>query len=413
MGNSIILISVEDGNITRSIMRQLSDIKEYGRDFSFYLSKVNLRADSEVAEIKSKIEEQLKNHFDISKNVTPIGKSDGNSLARVIDQIDPEELFKGLFVNELKDNYFETIDSINTYISTFTKDKAENENAITELKNGIEQIVRKRNAMLDEAKDKYADININGIVNAVGRSLSESIEELIQTATTKGQEAFAQNITEIVRHTLISKVKIAISDISDNIINDFSIELTNLESVMSSFTMNDNWLGKITESTKNLFNSANGALKDIITKRKSKGNTDKIYKTITTLLAITTKIVNPMLELVIVFLPDILAGIFGSIQKKKQNEEIRSNLLNRVIPSIKQDLRSKLPLIFTERVNNIINEISNKFEDELQDKSNSIETMENEKQNKIKNIEEEIAKLNTIKENINNISNNLLFIHEA
>ena len=46
-----VLISVEEGTVTRSTLRQLSEFHEFDKTFSIFLSKANLRSDSEIGEI--------------------------------------------------------------------------------------------------------------------------------------------------------------------------------------------------------------------------------------------------------------------------------------------------------------------------------------------------------------------------
>ncbi len=406
----IVLTSVEEGNITHSMVRQLLDINEFGREFSFFLSKSNLKPESEVNEIKNKIENQLEEYFNIAKNVIPIDDDGSKALMNVINTIEPERLFENLFIAELKNDYLSLIEKINTSISALKKDKTENENVIVELKNSIEKILQKRDKMLLEAKEKYTDIGINRIVDSVGQELSSSIEELVKTALSGNQEALSQKITEIVRHILISKVKGSMVEMSDNIVNDFADELKDINSTLSSFSMNENWLGSITDSTKKMFDSATNSLSSIVDNRKGKIDAGKLFKTITTVLAVTTTVLAPILEVVIIFLPDILSAIFGSIQKKKQEEQVRNDLLTTVIPSIKRGVRDKLPEIFNEQVNKLIKQISEQFEGVLQEKKDSISKIEEEKKGKINNIEQEILKFTDAKDQITNLANEVIFL---
>ena len=119
----IILTSVEDGTITRSMVRQLTDIREYGRDFSFFLSKTNLRAKSEAEAIAQNVSEQIEEHFDIEQEVILIDDNGGESLSKILFSIDPNSLVKNLFIDDLKDNYYSITEIINTTISAYSTPK--------------------------------------------------------------------------------------------------------------------------------------------------------------------------------------------------------------------------------------------------------------------------------------------------
>ncbi|MGM0609267.1 MAG: dynamin family protein [Candidatus Muiribacteriota bacterium] len=405
----IVLTSVEDGSITRSMTRQLSDIQEYGRDFTFFLSKTNLRAESDIDEVIEKIEEQIEDTFDTSKKVLKLGLNSGESLNEILDGIDPEELFKDIFLIPLKENYSNIVENLNTNIAVLKKNKSENLDAVKELKKGLENLEKKRNSMIDQAKQKYSDTNVASIVSAVGKDLSDSSDELAQAALKGGETALSQSITEIVRHSLIENVKYSMSSIGENIVNDFSLSLNSLNYTISSFSINEDWLSKITESTKMMMERTQTFLDNSSDTLLNKEKSGTIYKAISTILAVTTQIINPVLELIIIFLPDIILGFFKSSQEKKQLQEIKSSILTEVIPSFKRQLSMKLPQIFEEQVDELIQNIAKEFENELSEKQSAIESMEKEKETRIDDINSEIKIYEDLSLKVTELTNKVLF----
>lgn len=406
----IVLTSVEDGIITRSMVRQLSDIQEFGREFSFFLSKANLRADSEVKEVTETVKEQIEDHFDLSQDVVPIDNYGGKSLHKILTQIDPESLFKSLFITELKDNYYTITETINTSISALGKSKAENENAIVELKQAINELVKERDRMLAEAKEKYSDVKVNSIVEAVGTELSSSSDELVAAAINGGQEALSHLITEIVRHSLIINIKDSISEIGNEIVDNFSVNLSSINNAMSNFTISENWLNQMAANTKKMLQTVQSGISDIVNERKKKKNADQLYKAITTVLAVTTDIALPIIEIVIFFLPDLLSGIFKQRQQQQQKEQIRNTILTQLIPSIKRELRTKLPEIFNQQVQEVIVSISNNFESAIQEKQETIATTQRDIESKIADTEQTIAEYKDVNAKILVLANNTLFV---
>ncbi|MGE4519549.1 MAG: dynamin family protein [Desulfobacteraceae bacterium] len=405
----IVLTSVEDGSITRSMTRQLLDIQEYGRDFTFFLSKTNLRAGSDIEQVIEKIEEQIEDTFNFSKKVLKLGVNSGESLNEVLNGIDPEKLFKNIFLNPLRQNYSNITENLNTNISALKKSKNENLDAVKELKKGVENLIKKRDSMIAQAKQKYSDANVASIVNAVGKDLSDSSDELAQAALRGGETALSQLITEIVRHSLIENVKYSMNSIGESIVNDFSLSLSSINSTISSFSISEDWLSKITESTKMMMERTQSFLKSSSDVLPNKENSGKIYKIISTVLAVTTQIINPILELIIVFLPDIILGFFKSSQEKRQIEEIKSSILTQVIPGIKRQLSIKLPQIFEEQISELIQNIAKEFERELSEKQHAIEAMEKEKEARITDINTEIKLYEDLSAKITELTNKVLF----
>lgn len=406
----IVLSSIEDGSITKSMRRELESIQTYEREFSFFLSKTNLKAKEEVDQIKQQVQDQLEDYFDMTDEIGLVDDNGGKSLQRVLSTIDPEQLIKQLFLEDLKDNFFTIKEIINTNISALGKTREENDGVIKELQKALDQTIKKKNSLIEEAKNKYSDVQVNAIVEAVGKDISDSVDEIVTAGMSGGSSALSDTVTEIVKNSLILNVKNSMSDISDDIVDNFSMGLTDLNSIMSTFTLTESWLTGITNVTKNMFDGASNGLNSILKARQnnSKSATTS-YKAITTVLAVTTTVISPILELVIVFLPEILSALFGSMQEKKQKAQIQQSILTSTIPSLKRELRAKLPEIFNEQVNELILSIGEQFEEAIAEQQLSIENAQKEMEEKSANLEEIIQTYKNANDVITSLSNNTLY----
>ena len=403
----IVLISVEDGTITRSMIRQLEDIQEYKRDFSFFLSKSNLRSKEEVTSVRNTLQQEISNNLGLDKQVIAIDDNGGNSLKQVLAQIAPEELFKSLFVTEFKNSYYSITESINTCVSSLGKSKKDNEQAIKELQQSLESIVSERDSMLKDVKEKYSDVNANRIVDNIGRELSNSVEELVSTAINSGNDALSSKVSEIIRHALISNINESMGEIADEIVGTFSVNLFKLNDNASYFALSKDFIDRISDSSRAMLGGAQSRLESSLEKHKD--NSKLYYKTITGILAITTNVVAPIVELIIVFLPDILGSIIGHFQKKKQEESIRNAILTNMIPAIKRKLREELPQIFNKRVEDMIKNISDQFENEITKKKNAISSTQEEIKERITDIDATISNYNSVLNDIKSLANNTVF----
>ncbi len=403
----IVLISVEEGTLTRSILSQVSDIYDVNKGISFFLSKANLRAPSEVNEIAENISSRLKDYYNNANKVTPIGLDAGENLAAIVEAIDPEELTVQLFQELILDAYRSCKGEINTRIVALGKTKNENENTLKNLQQGMEELTRKKNEMLTDAREKYSDIRVGRIVEKVGRALSDSADELTNTAISSGADALNREISDIVRPTLLHEIRSAMDELNDNIIADISMELRGVDAALSQYSNGDApWLGRIVESSKILFHSSVEKLTDMKTTMSQKDGT--LYKVVTTVLGLTTKILAPIVEVIIVFLPEILAGIMAKSREQKQREDVRQSILTKTIPEVKAKLRGELPDIFNEQVKKLINEISARFESQIEEQNRIISSQQSEIDARASEIEDQIGSFSAVVEELNTRTNTLL-----
>ena len=409
-----VLISVEEGTVTRSTLRQLSEFHEFDKTFSIFLSKANLRSDSEVGEIARNIEERLEDDFDFADSVVPVGKDGGESLGTMLKTIDPEELFSRLWCPDLEAHFFHLDGRLNTWISSLKKDQKENEEAIEELASGLRDLQHKKEEMIQDIRVKYSTSRINSIVDRVGTDLSGSVEELTSVIISMGDSEFQRRLSEILRTSLVSNVKTEMDRLNGQIVEDLSSSLKGIGRILSSYTSNEHWLEKavpqfqqyVSRMEEYVQDRKVGAEQEQNLYQKVTGQQGRnLYRVVTTTLAITTNIVGIALEIIIVFLPDILSFF----QKRKQREQIHNELIGTVIPSIKNKLRSELPDYFNEQVNLLINEQAELLDSQIQVKQNEIAEAEKAKKDAIQDVEQMIAKLTDIRENIRSLASQVIF----
>ena len=124
-------------------------------------------------------------------------------------------------------------------------------------------------------------------------------------------------------------------------------------------------------------------------------------KVIATILAVTTSIIAPLLEIVIIFLPDILSVVFKKSKEKEQKEKIKSELIGNIIPSLKLKIKGELKPLIKEETDKLIIEIGNKFEDELKEKTEILNKTQEEKLKNIEEVNKSLKIIEDIREKIN------------
>jgi len=395
----VVLSDCTEGSVTKNMMREISNIRAIGKDFSFFLSKSDLKSQGDINKIAEYIKEQFKDEFDISKEIVPITQNDGKTLEKILKEIDSEKLFRNLFADEIRNCYFEISDKINTYLKALRNDKDINENAIAELQKGITELVHKKENIIAEIKEKYSDVQIERIVNAVGSDLSRSIEELVSLALS-GSDKLQKGISDIIRTSIVKHVSREMEETALDITEKIADSLKNLELTINAFSVEEtaDWLDKISKLIEALLGSSGSSNSSKTPAKLLNNNT--LYKTITSVVAITTSILNPIQELIILFLPEIIKLISYLFGQDKQKENIRNKLLTEVIPNIKREIYRQLEADLPKHVATLIEDISNKFEEELSIKKATIAAAEEEKRKQSNSVEEEIRKYEHVLNNI-------------
>lgn len=398
-----VLISVEEGTVTRSVQRRIAELHGAGKRFSVFLSKANLRSDSEVRDIAADIEERLADNFDLGCSVVPVGLDGGESLAKMLHAIDPEALFDRIWLPHLEAHYFDLDGSLNTRISSLQKDERENQEAIERLVAGLQELQRKKDELIADIRARYSINRLNTIVEGVGRDLHDAVEYLTRLAVSSGEDALQRELSEIVRVSLLSHVKTEMERLKEQIAEDLVSSIKDIGSVLNTYTDEsaEQWLEKVTQ----LVRVGSEAIKGIGKGTKIAKGSLTLYRGITAALAITTSIVMPLLELVIVFFPDILEWF----RKGRLEQQVRDQLLGTVIPSVKSKIRSELPKHFEEQVNAMISEQVEVIDEHIKARKDEIAATEQTKKDKIQDIEQTIAELTSIRDNIRTLANQVIF----
>ncbi len=401
-----VLISVEEGTVTQSTLRQLAEFHEFEKGFSVFVSKANLRSASEVEAIAQNIAERLKDDFDFADSVVSVGKEGGAALGKMLKAIDPEALFDRLWQPRLEGDFYALDASLNTWISSLRRNESENQEAIDQLAKGLRELEQKREQLVQDIRAKYSTNSVRSIVDKVGGDLSAQVDALVNTAISQeGTDAVQQQMGEIVRSSVLRHVKAKLIDLNAEIVEELSDSLESTARTLSSYVGDETGVERFVNSS--MFGplatrTLSGAMGKIIKgMRKMRG--------VTALIAITTNVVGVAVEVAIVFLPDIIAFI----QKERAKGKLREDIIGRVIPEVKNRLASELPGYFEEQVRVLINEQAGAIDLHIKAKRDEIVAAEQTKKAAQRDVEQTIAELTGVRETIRSLANETIFTRSA
>lgn len=399
----VILQSVEHGNITASVRREIDNLLTFERKFSFFLSKSNLKPQSELEDVKSFVQEQLSDYFDYEGQVECIGKDGGTSLAKIISTLNPNAIVEDLYLTGLKDRFSQIKQTINTHITALSQDKEQNAKDIQDLKNGLQKLEQERDSLIAQVQERYGDTNINKIINGVNNALNRGLNEIAQSYMSGGDSALDSTINSIVKTTLSQEVKTSMEHIGEDVIHAFGKQLEDSLSIMQRLSLSDTICNvidvkKIGSTATTLFTNAT----------ESMAKYGGIVGVIGRIGVFISPIVTPLLTAIVSLLPTLVQLLFGDTEQKKL-ESVKNALLTQVFPQILGELRAKLPPELQEQTTKLIESISQEFAEQIAQKLKAMEAAQSELESKKHEIEQMIATYKKVLDSITSLANTALY----
>lgn len=397
----VFLTSIEDGNITLSMKREIDNLQQIGKGFAFCISKTNLRAPDDVNAVQQKIAEQLEDDFDYTGQIALLDMDGGNNLKNILTAVNPDELFKLLFIDELRENYTGLIQSINVKISTFKSDRKEIEETLSALQNSLQGIEAKKQSAINDVEQRYSRDSVSVINQAVTSAILQQKMRLVDLAI-NNQGAFERELNDITKNALLSAVQTRFRAISQDLIEEMGNGIN-----AQLATLPDGGLAGIAMDV--LANSGADAFGKVAnTALKSISKAIMVNVTSTTLKALLGSVFG-IVGAVLLFLPEIISLFTKGEKERRQREQVEQAIINNVIPQIQQQLNSVLPDLMNQNITALINQVSEQFEEQLQQKRNEIEAAEAEKAAKAAELESTINELESGKQQLTTAANRYLF----
>lgn len=383
-----------------------------GRGCSFFVSKANLRSEDDVRCIADEVRDQVEDILGETVEVKSLGKDAGAELGKLLASIDPDALFTQVFKEAVLQLIDEQSSAVATKIAALKNDREKNKEAIREMEEAKEKLERKRDRLIAEARSNHYEEETDSITSSVGAAISGEIDRLVDMAM-KGAngDAISQEINSIVRSAVIPAVNKVSKGITEKISVNFQMELQAYEKTFSLFD-NPEIVGKMGLAASQLGDMAKVAVNGISGLAKSaakKVGAQAAYKSVVGAIGIATSFVNPLIEIAILFLPEILGLIFGSMsksqQEQEQREKVRSQIMN-AIPQIKRELRSKIEPELQKQSELAIEAISEQFNGNIEEMAENIRKANDELENnsdvieKMQSLEKAKAELSQLKSQI-------------
>ncbi|WRA83217.1 dynamin family protein [Helicobacter pylori] len=356
----VILTSVEEGNLTKRMVRELKNLLEFDKGLSFILSKTNLRTPSQVGEISRYIQDQIQDHLDLTTHLIYSNK-DNNALLEVADKIDAEKLFSALYLKRLKFLNSQLQNSLKSVIKSFDYSKEKALEEIQALDLGVKDIEKTYEKLRANLEEEYSSVAVNSVVKKVIEEVREQKSYLIN----KPNE-FNSEIESIMQQSLIKNAKLEIEKINLSFSKDFCAEFASLNNTQlsSGFSVN----------LEHGLELGINALSVILAKNP-----------VTRPFALILQGLKPLLTK-LMFLSSIIIGSFfwdGGTDRA----ELENLIEVKVIPEIQYNLKKVLPGLFNECLENSLKGLKDRCELEITHKKQEIALAQKEKEKHLNDLE--------------------------
>ncbi len=359
----VILTSVEEGNLTKRMVRELKNLLEFDKGLSFILSKTNLRTLSQVGEISHYIQDQIQDHLDLTTHLIYSNK-DNNALLEVADKIDAEKLFSALYLKRLKFLNSQLQNSLKSVIKSFDYSKEKALEEIQALDLGVKDIEKTYEKLRANLEEEHSSVAVGSVVKKVVEEVREQ-KSYLASLTNKPNE-FNSEIESIMQQSLIKNAKLEIEKINLSFSKDFGTEFASLNNTQLSSGLSVN--------LEHSLELGINALSVILAKNP-----------VTRPFALILQGLKPLLKELLTLLPNIIASFFKNEEKERAKLE---NLIEaKVIPEVQYNLKKVLPGLFNECLENSLKGLKDRCELEITHKKQEIALAQKEKEKHLNDLE--------------------------
>lgn len=385
----ILVIDCEDGGIKTSMNDFIREIKNYENNMAIAVTKTDLKTPDDVEAIKENIADTASMLFERDINIISVSKIEtgaDNKIISIIKTFDTEGIFKQTYKPQICEICLSAVNALECLKKNFKLNTSG-------LKNEIEKRKQAKQSLLNKFEDEKRNLQIRfsndvkpNILSDVQNALLANADSLVSSAKAGGT-AFSSSVNNIIRPILINSTQKYTEQNFSEFISNFEVNVKSENYDLSE--MCGDILSKLVEnSTK--------------TPLEKYGKYDAIYKIATTTLALSTTIIAPVLEGLLIFLPDILK-LFFSKNKETGEEDIKAKITGEIIPQICAKLSPEIDRSLSEIKGKLMDQLEEKLSamidaenDALESAVKAKESMEQEYDEKLKSIDEDISEITTV-----------------
>ena len=379
----VFVVNLEKGAVGQSTLDFLNEIKEYSPSIAFVLTKRDKLSPSDVEKVTRNIKATLEEAFGKSFPVLVTSKHDsdcGEKLAALLKNFSVDELLLQKLGNKILALLRQSVQTLEMQLSALEFNSHDLDLAIRnqeQKKDSVILSMKREKKRLHETLQREVP---NKILRDVETGLKNQMGTLVYSAQ-QGGTAFNSAVNDIIRPIILQSTQQNIDASFDNYIGAI-VNLSKHEPIDA-----DKAEGQIRKATEALKVIAEGG-KIFAKIKKYKG----MYRMFSTGMALTTSVAAPWLELIIIFLPDII-GALNNLLGRSKEEKLRECIEREVIPQICEKLRPEIREALLRVEDERLTEIEDEFQVTLDNEISALQRLKDEKEDRLTDVEQKKAEL--------------------
>ena len=369
-GNAYILvIDCEEGAIKQNISNFIQEIKNYDNNLSIALTKTDLKLDEDVEQIKGTIESNAVMCFGSHVPVIATSKYDekaGDKIVSLVNEFDKEEIFSQEFTGETYEIGVKCLDSMEVYRKSLVLETGNFDKEIQRHENSKNELVKRLENEKSKLERRFRD-NVGPSIMADVQNALYANTETLANSLKAGEQAFSMTVNNILRPVLMQSTQNYVEQSFGKFIAE--LDLSSIDASIQD--INVNALGK--------YKQAN----------------EKIQ---------ATSAIAPWLELVLIFLPDIIS-FFSSFNK---NNDLQNKVSNEIIPQIINKMKPEIDKSLIDMKDEMIEQVEQDIQKLIDSEIEAIQKAEEYKKRETQDYKMKLADVTTDIDKVNKIIEGLM-----
>ena len=380
---------IEQATLRSSAISFIREIQQYGLSINVFLSKADKKPETEVQEIRASVEKVVRSLI-LEDSVVGVTSSveekyGYKDVEAVLSKVNAEKIFAERYTGEVEAFISSVIAQFQMQIKFITSNAKDFDTLINQLSQKKTEAIASLEGKVSQAQSLGG--SVDDILQDIRNALMGASQRLAMVAfSSQGDgKAFESELMSIIRPVLINSFKREMTEYQEFIgesMKELSADLSSVISVSS--TQGESLAKDVLEKL-----GGGNMVESLLQKGLSMLLAKFAGKKALTLLV---GALNPVITIVVSFLPDLISLIFGKSNEQK-TAEVRDKIESQVIGRVIDGLRPNVEQMLMENRQEAYNEIKAEIENTIEQIDENIKSVMDEKLSSEAEISERVNKL--------------------
>ncbi len=347
----ILIVDVEHGALRATEIEQLREFLDRDVRFAVLLNKIDKKQDA--AAVVEHIRQQVRRALGTAVEVLPVSAHapDIDAFRTVVDSIDFDSPLRNYWRTHIVQLFDDAVKSLQTRHSALNVSSADRQRAVADLEERKRALEGKLADDEQKVRERYSDGAVDRIVGGVRDAIRDHAQPLAQTWQSGGHQAFQYELNEMVRRTLNRVVDKQLQETWAQIVDAYGADLAAIDEHREAFLRagSDAATFDPGELAGRVSTGAQASTRAWDQARKRFAGATTPYTFAAGILAATTTIVAPWLEVVIIALPTIIGWLRGEKPEEQRRQQqmqerlthLQAQITSVVAPRVASNLRER------------------------------------------------------------------------